>query len=167
MFASEVINKKNTELVAFVKEELGENAPGDIDTMERPVLIELAKSLAEKKEKPAKEPKKEEKAPVVAPEISAELDALDTLRSMGFDGKDQVKAYLKGVEREKKLSLERLATIEEAQKALDLREAKLKKREQDIDAKGKKVLEDLLELRKVRDHNSELLKQREALSKLS
>ena len=60
-----------------------------------------------------------------------------------------------------------MATIEEAQKALDLREAKLKKREQDIDAKGKKVLEDLLELRKVRDHNSELLKQREALSKLS
>jgi len=176
MLAAEVVNKKNAELVAFVKEELKESAPADVDTLERPVLIELAKSIVEKQSaqeeakkedtaKPKKEAKKE--TPVISDEVRSELDALDALRSMGFDSKDQVKAYLKGVEREKKQSLERMTAIEEAQKALDDREVKLKKRERDIDEKGKKVLEDLLELRKVREHNSELLKQREALSKLS
>jgi hypothetical protein len=175
MNAAEIVTKKNAELVAFAKEELGDKVPGDIGGMERSELLELVKGIVDKKVLEEKEAERvvptSPTAPTVEPgkvdTIKSDGEALDMLRIMGFDGLNQVKAYLKGVEREKQLQVQRIEGIEMAHKELDKREAQMKKREQDIDAKGKQVLEDLLELRKVRDQNSDLLRNREALSQLS
>jgi len=177
MLPAEIVLKKNAELIAYLKEELKEKCPTDVEELERPVLIELVKGIvgiklaAEEDAKNAEEtqtqkPKEEEKSESPADNIQTAQDAVDALKIMGFESKEQVKAYLKGVEREKEQSKLRMDTIERAHADLDQREVKLKKREADIDAKGKQVLEDLLELRKVRENNAQLLKQREALSKL-
>lgn len=169
MLPAEVITKKNADLIAFAKEELKDKCPSDVDSMERPVLIELVKGILEKKAMVEQEAERAAPGSAAAPasvdtdKLTSDSDALEALRVMGFDSKAQVQAYLKAVEREKEQQKTRIAAIEKAHQELDAREVKLKKREADIDAKGKQVGADLAELKKMRTDNA---KAREALSKL-
>jgi hypothetical protein len=171
MHPAEIATKKSELLIAYAKEKMGSKCPGNIDSMERSDLLALVKGLAdqevlEKQEAPRAAPSSETAPKSPEKEVKTEYEALDALRVMGFESKDQVKAYLTGVEREKGLQKVRILAIEEAQKSLDMREVKLNKREEDMDVKGKQILDDLLELRKVRIGNQELVRQRESLSKL-
>lgn len=178
MLLAQVVTTSNADLIAFVKEKMKDRVPSDVDSKERPDLILLAKGIIEKEtqeqEQASRATHDSPNSPVpanptgsLAEKIETEQDALHALRVMGFDTKEQVKAYLKGVEREKEKALQRVAAIDEMHKALELREIKCKKRESDIDAKGKKVLADLLELRALRDENAEILRHKKALASLN
>lgn len=171
MQLADVPAKKESELIAYAKQKLGDKVPSDVDSMEKPVLVELVKDIIKKetleKEQAERARPGSANSPVPdkpvrseAAHIKSEEDALESLKIMGFESKDQVKAYLKGVEREKFQQQKRLDTIAEAQKNLDVREGLLGKRERDIEEKGAKLLERLKEVRIIEARNQEFAKAR-------
>lgn len=169
MLLTEIPSKKESELIAFAKEKLGAKAPSDVDSMEKPVLVELVKDIVKKemleKEQAERATPNSPTSPVAANPTHSEAEnvenddnALEALKIMGFDSKDQVKAYLKGVEREKANQVTRLETIAEAQKNLDVREGLLGKRERDIETKSALLLLRLKEVRTIDERNKEFAK---------
>lgn len=89
------------------------------------------------------------------------LNAMDELKKMGFETRQQAISYLDGITRERKMLEFRQTEFSEAERIAAEREAKLDAREKYLDAKGIEVLAKVQELKDLTE------KQQENIQKLS
>lgn len=89
------------------------------------------------------------------------IDAMDELKKMGFETKQQVISYLDGITRERKMLEFRMSEFSDKERIAAEREAKQDARDKYLDDKGAQVLKDVQTLKELTD------KQQEQLLKLS
>ena len=100
----------------------------------------------------------------VKPELSEDrraLNAMDELKKMGFETRQQAISYLDGITRERKMLEFRQTEFSEAERIAAEREAKLDARDKYLDAKGAEVLLKVQELKDLTE------KQQDNIQKLT